>query len=803
MEFLSAHQLNIMLFMSGICGILAFLASISRALSPKRRRILTLLEAAAMFLLLSDWYAYRFRGEPGTTGFWMVRISNFLVFFLALFMIHEITLYLSDLFLNDAKFARVPKRLQICEGIFGIGVGLLLVSQFTGLYYYFDETNIYHRGPLNIVSFVIPTLIVLIQLSIVVQHRKKLNRLIVISLLINTVVPLIASVIQIFAYGLSLVNMSMVGVAIILYVFVIIDLNRAVENTRSFERELYRKEKEHEHTLFKQTAEALASAIDAKDKYTHGHSSRVAEYSVQIARAVYKSDEECEQILFAALLHDVGKIGIADRIINKEGKLTAEEFDQIKLHPVYGYQILSKIEVSPYLSLGARYHHERYDGKGYPDGLVGEGIPEIARIIAVADAYDAMTSKRSYRDPIPQQRVREELVKGMGTQFDPLFAKTMIHLIDLDTEYRMQELQSGSDPSFSTDLVCDSLYSSCSTGILMNDRISHIHLVSGSIDSRKEQAGLPAVILFDSLDAQVQKTETKKKDLNYYEYAMIRFDGQVTADGVREEKTEIRAAAAKSGMSRNDHQNTKEYDLEAVRVDDHVLIRIMDGEQILETILALPDNTRFAYLALTGENCIIRDIQISEAKESVNADYIPRIAEKISYIDGCPEGDLPNLQIEGWRQASSAGIPLTSDIQLSFRMKSLPSARLVWHCPFIVLYTSTDGQVEGKDYREFALIRLDGENWHTDDHVVNETKVRKTDAFPGWEEWKNRLRLGMDCRIDIRRDPRVITVQTENLGINIYSEISIHDFDGVIYAALTGDQCTITEIRIIRRTEGV
>ena len=797
MEFLSAHQLNIMLFMSGICGVLAFLSCISRALAPKRRRILTLLEAAAMLLLLADWYAYRFRGEPGQTGFWMVRISNFLVFFLALFMIHEITLYLSDLFLNDAKFARVPKRLWICEGIFGIGAGLLLVSQFTGLYYSFDETNTYHRGPLNVVSFVIPALIVLIQLSIVVQYRKKLNRLIVISLIINTAVPLIASVVQIFTYGLSLVNMSMVGVAIILYVFVIIDLNRAVGNSRKFELELYRKEKEHEHTLFKQTAEALASAIDAKDKYTHGHSSRVADYSVQIARAVYKSDEECEQILFAALLHDVGKIGIADTIINKEGKLTAEEFAQIKLHPVYGYQILSKIEVSPYLSIGARYHHERYDGKGYPDGLIGEGIPEIARIIAVADAYDAMTSKRSYRDPIPQQRVREELVKGMGTQFDPLFAKTMIHLIDLDTEYRMQEQQSGTDPSFNTGLVCDGLNQVFSAGILMNDRITRIHLVS-TAGSGREQAGLPAVLLFDSLDAYVPETEPKKKDLLYYEYALIRFDGRVTADGVREKKTEICPAGAGADAPEQKDGSVQEYDLEAVRVEDHVLIRVTDGKQVMETILALPDNTRFAYLALTGENCVIRDIQISEDGKSVNADYIPRIADRISYLDGCPEGDVPNLQIEGWRQASTDGIPLTGDIQLSFRTKSLPSARLVWHCPFIVLYTSADGQVEGKDYREFAMIRLDGENWHTDDHVVNETKVRTTDAFPGWEEWKNRLRLGMDCRIDIQRDPRVITVLTENVGISIRSEISIHDFDGVVYAALTGDQCTITEIRIVR-----
>ena len=355
-------------------------------------------------------------------------------------MIHEITFYLLDLLRSEVKLEKMPRRLMLCETLFTAGILLLIISQFTGLYYSFDETNTYHRGPGNVVSFVISALIALIQLSLVIRYRRKMRKLIVISLIINTVIPLIASVIQIFAYGLSLVNMSMVGVAIALYVFVIVDMNRTVEHSRHLEMEFYRKEKEKEHVLFEQTAEALASAIDAKDKYTHGHSSRVAAYSQQIARAVYKSDEECEKILFAALLHDVGKIGIADRIINKEGKLTDEEFAEIKQHPVYGYQILSKIGASPYLSVGAYYHHERYDGRGYPDGLAGQNIPEIARIIAVADAYDAMTSKRSYRDPIPQQQVREELVKGMGTQFDPVFAKAMIHLIDVDTEYRMQEL---------------------------------------------------------------------------------------------------------------------------------------------------------------------------------------------------------------------------------------------------------------------------------------------------------------------------------------------------------------------------
>ena len=800
MEFLREHQLNIMLFMSGMCGVLAFLSCLSKALKPKQRRILTLLETSVMLLLLADRYAYIFRGVPGQTGYWMVRVSNFLVFFLVLFMIHEITLYLTFLLRKDGKNGKVPRRIMVCELLFTVAVLLLIISQFTGLYYFFDETNIYHRGPGNVISFIIPAVIALIQLSVVIQYRRRLSRLIVISFIINTLVPVVASVLQIFAYGLSLVNMSMVGVAIIMYVFVNRDMNRTVARSRDLELEFYRKEKEHDLRIFEQTAESLTSAIDAKDKYTHGHSSRVAEYSRQIAKAVYKSDEECEQIYFAALLHDVGKIGIVDSIITKEGKLTEEEYAVIKLHPVYGDQILSKIEDSPYLSVGARYHHERYDGKGYPDGLAGDSIPEIARIIAVADAYDAMTSKRSYRDPIPQQQVREELVKGMGTQFDPLFAKTMIHLIDLDTEYRMKELENGTDPSFNSGLVCKNLYQASTVGILMNDRISRIHLVSMPIGSDHAEAGRPALVLFDSLDANIPETEKKKKDLNYYEYALIGLDGQMTASGVRKTENRILPAESlpqKAWIRQELSGSAKAYDIEAVRVRDHVLIRVSDGKEVRETTLALPDNTRFAYLALTGEKCIIRDIQITEDRESVPADYIPRIAEEISYITGCPEGDLPNLQIEGWRQASTEGIPLDRDVRITFRTQRLPSARLVWHCPFICIFTSDDGQVEEQGYREFALIRLDGENWHTDDSVVNETRVEMTDAFPGWEEWKHRQQLGMDCRIDIQKDSKII-IRTENLGIRIHSEITVHDFDGEIYAALTGDQCTITNIRITR-----
>ncbi len=184
---------------------------------------------------------------------------------------------------------------------------------------------------------------------------------------------------------------------------------------------------------------ALARTIDAKDRYTNGHSQRVAAYSVELAVRMGKTAKEQEEIYYAGLLHDVGKIRVPESVINKPGKLTPEEFDLIKLHPVAGYQILKDIYEDKEIALGAKFHHERYDGKGYPSGIKGENIPEIARIIGVADAYDAMASNRSYRDALPQDAVRSEIEKGKGRQFDPQIAEIMLQMIDEDSEYRMKQ----------------------------------------------------------------------------------------------------------------------------------------------------------------------------------------------------------------------------------------------------------------------------------------------------------------------------------------------------------------------------
>lgn len=198
-------------------------------------------------------------------------------------------------------------------------------------------------------------------------------------------------------------------------------------------------ESEKNVTLTTDMIKALVKTIDAKDPYTNGHSVRVAEYSKMIAKQEYSDTQKIQNIHNIALLHDIGKIAIPDEIINKPGKLTDEEYNLIKAHTITGAQILSEISSYPDLINGAKYHHERYDGRGYPCGLKGEEIPEIAAIIGVADAYDAMTSNRSYRKMLPQDVVRNEISKGLGTQFHPKWGKIMLQLIDQDTSYTMHQ----------------------------------------------------------------------------------------------------------------------------------------------------------------------------------------------------------------------------------------------------------------------------------------------------------------------------------------------------------------------------
>lgn len=217
----------------------------------------------------------------------------------------------------------------------------------------------------------------------------------------------------------------------------------------------------------------IVRIIDAMDRYTNGHSQRVANYSREIARRLGKSEEEQKDVYYAGLLHDVGKIRVPKEVINKPGKLSDEEFRQIKIHPITGFYILKEIYKESVILHAAKFHHERFDGKGYPMGLSGENIPEAARIVGVADAYDAMASDRSYRKALPQGIVRYEIEKGKEGQFDPKIADVMLEMIDEDKGYTMRQAEMGSktilvadEQAFTIRMVTDILSESTDYGII-------------------------------------------------------------------------------------------------------------------------------------------------------------------------------------------------------------------------------------------------------------------------------------------------------------------------------------------------
>lgn len=182
--------------------------------------------------------------------------------------------------------------------------------------------------------------------------------------------------------------------------------------------------------VYLETIAALVSAIDAKDRYTRNHSKNVARVAVMLSHGLKLSAREIQTIEYGALLHDIGKIGIPEAILNKNGKLEQKEYETIKTHPVIGITILQPVDFLQGIRSIVHYHHERIDGKGYPGGLKGEGIPYEARIVSIADAWDAMTSDRSYRKRMSMERALSELHMHAGEQFDPYMVNTFTALVE-------------------------------------------------------------------------------------------------------------------------------------------------------------------------------------------------------------------------------------------------------------------------------------------------------------------------------------------------------------------------------------
>ncbi len=705
-------------------------------------------------------------------------------------IVFAFNLYLKDLLTDEGHKTTTPRRLRTVEIMAVTEMILVVISQFTNMYYYFDEMNRYHRGPLFLLSYVIPVVAPMIQFSVIQQYRKLISRLIYISLILFIFVPIFFAIVQIWTYGLSLVNIAMVFVAIGLYVFAYLDINEKVERANKLEIEYLKNNRDRTMKMFDQTSKAFVNAVDARNIHTQGHSERVALYSKRIAEMCGKNEEECENIYYSALLHDVGKIGMPDSIVKKDGELSAEEFEEFKQKPVIGNQILSQIEDFPYLSDGAHYHCERYDGKGYPEGLKGDRIPEIARIVAVADAYDMMSSRNSQRDPLPQYIVREEIIKGSGVQFDPSFAGAMLQLMDTDNSYQMKSDAENVDTSVNQEFTCTDYRSVISYGIQILEEVTRIRFRAVSTIDGNGGYSAPSVILFDAYDGRVHETERSIRDTRFIEYGELWFDGHTISTGARNMETKVSDTEIPTPVKDNTI-----YEIESLRQKDHVRIRMYNSGKTVEVTAALPDSSRYAYISLTGENCRISDIEITNEGEPKPEDAIPRIADEVSYINRL-ESDIPNIQINNNRSDHTRGIEITDGMSLTFHTVSLPAANLVWHCPYIVIFSSDDGLVNGENYTEYSLVRLDGEIQESSEAARNETVTEKNEGFSGWNDWKEFNKKGYESTVYFRRSGNRIVTETENAAIHIKNTTVVNDRKRNIFASITGDMCAITDIRI-------
>lgn len=331
---------------------------------------------------------------------------------------------------------------------------ILCLNILTGFLFRFNEEGEYIHGSIYLLVYLVPIYYVAYSTVVLVKNHVyfKVRQKIAISTYMITCI--LGPVLQMLFFPDILLSVFTPSVALLIILFsmetpdyrlLIKTLAELDELRKNLEIEVEKRtkeaveRKEKVERLSEQIILTLAKTIDAKDTYTNGHSERVAAYARDIAGRMGMSEKQQQEIYHMGLLHDIGKIGIPDTIINKAGKLTDEEYRTICTHPEIGEKILTTISEFPGISVGAKYHHEKYDGTGYPGKVSGDDIPFPAMIIGIADAYDAMTSKRSYRDVLPQQVVRGEVEKGRGTQFHPACADIMLQMIDEDTDYMMCE----------------------------------------------------------------------------------------------------------------------------------------------------------------------------------------------------------------------------------------------------------------------------------------------------------------------------------------------------------------------------
>lgn len=362
----------------------------------------------------------------------------------------------TNAYIYTKKEAQIERKI-VTKFIFPVFFVLLLINAWTGFLFFIEDDYSLIKGKAFIILPFFASIFALKSADQLGRHAQRFNKqqITVLCFLYEATIAMpfvqafvcpthriISFVFILFSTALLLTIETPDDQALIATISELEDLQRALKISIEKKTAEATQRREKIERLTMEMMYTLAETIDAKDRYTSGHSARVARYSKMLAQKKGLSAEKCQQIFMMGILHDIGKVGVSSKIINKTSRLTDQEYAQMKAHPAIGSTILEKVSLLPELRIGARWHHERIDGRGYPDGLHGDKIPLEAKIIAVADAYDAMTSSRSYRKPMEQAAVREQIVNGSGSQFDKEIAALMVELIDDDKRYILHEYKS-------------------------------------------------------------------------------------------------------------------------------------------------------------------------------------------------------------------------------------------------------------------------------------------------------------------------------------------------------------------------
>ena len=344
------------------------------------------------------------------------------------------------------------------------------------------------------------------------------------------------------------------------------------------------------------------------------------------------------------------------------------------------------------------------------------------------------------------------------------------------------------------ELDCKTYREKVSNGIEITSAYTRITFKCTPDKVKEEDFSAPSFILYDSYNRRVHGPVREIENYRYLEYGEVWFDGHFIDTAARD--MEIETTAKEKGKK---HKGLGEkadiYEITAAKYEDHVKIRMETEESVSELTVALPDSTKSVYIGLTGEHCRIRDIEVSKTGEEITDKDIKRLVKEYNFIDKM-ESDLPNIQVDRYRSATTSPIKLTNEVKFVFHTESLPSANLIWHCPFVIVYYSDDKRPEGDSYKEYALVKLNGEGTGNESYAENYIHMKKNEDFKGWDVWKEKNKEGVECAVTVVRKGDTVTVTSSNFGVEVENVTKLLDNPKELYVALTGDEVALTDIRV-------